>query len=182
MPNAFSPAATSSALLEQRGGHYRAGRLKDAKALYRPVLVLEPDQGDVLAGLGVVLFLQCHTDEAVIAPRRASRIGPGNAGTLYKLGNMLQHEGGDADRIAECFDCFRRHARLTFGTGAKEIDSVAHRIRHDREQQAYLPDNFGITDWKFHLSDVLFHETDRMHFKDGYTNRRINITMLYGRR
>ena len=28
----------------------------------------------------------------------------------------------------------------------------------------------------------LFHETDRTHFKDGYTNRRINITMLYGRR
>jgi hypothetical protein len=27
----------------------------------------------------------------------------------------------------------------------------------------------------------LFHETDRTHFKDGYTNRRINITMLYGR-
>ncbi|HEX4634771.1 MAG TPA: tetratricopeptide repeat protein [Rhizomicrobium sp.] len=27
----------------------------------------------------------------------------------------------------------------------------------------------------------LFHETDRMHFKDGYANRRINITMLYGR-
>jgi hypothetical protein len=28
----------------------------------------------------------------------------------------------------------------------------------------------------------LFHETDQMHFKEGYTNRRINITMLYGRR
>jgi tetratricopeptide (TPR) repeat protein len=28
----------------------------------------------------------------------------------------------------------------------------------------------------------LFHETDRIAFKDGYTNRRINITMLYGRR
>jgi hypothetical protein len=28
----------------------------------------------------------------------------------------------------------------------------------------------------------LFHETDRMHFKEGYTNRRINITILYGRR
>ena len=26
----------------------------------------------------------------------------------------------------------------------------------------------------------LFHETDRITFKDGYTNRRINITMLYG--
>jgi Tfp pilus assembly protein PilF len=28
----------------------------------------------------------------------------------------------------------------------------------------------------------LFHETDRIAFKDGYLNRRINITMLYGRR
>jgi hypothetical protein len=28
----------------------------------------------------------------------------------------------------------------------------------------------------------LFHETDRIEFRDGYKNRRINITMLYGRR
>jgi tetratricopeptide (TPR) repeat protein len=28
----------------------------------------------------------------------------------------------------------------------------------------------------------LFHETDKITFREGYTNRRINITMLYGRR
>ena len=28
----------------------------------------------------------------------------------------------------------------------------------------------------------LFHETDKIAFKDGYLNRRINITLLYGRR
>ena len=28
----------------------------------------------------------------------------------------------------------------------------------------------------------LFHETDKIRFKDGYLNRRVNITMLYGRR
>jgi Flp pilus assembly protein TadD len=28
----------------------------------------------------------------------------------------------------------------------------------------------------------LFHETDQITFREGYTNRRINITMLYGRR
>jgi Tetratricopeptide repeat len=28
----------------------------------------------------------------------------------------------------------------------------------------------------------LFHQTDRIAFKDGYSNRRINITLLYGRR
>ena len=28
----------------------------------------------------------------------------------------------------------------------------------------------------------LFHETDTIHFKDGYENRRINVTLLFGRR
>ena len=28
----------------------------------------------------------------------------------------------------------------------------------------------------------LFHETDRIAFKEGYLNRRINVTLLYGRR
>ena len=28
----------------------------------------------------------------------------------------------------------------------------------------------------------LFHETDKYHFKEGYENRRINVTMLFGRR
>ena len=28
----------------------------------------------------------------------------------------------------------------------------------------------------------LFHETDRLEFKPGYENRRINITMLFGNR
>ena len=28
----------------------------------------------------------------------------------------------------------------------------------------------------------LFHETDRFHFKPGYKNRRINITLLFGKR
>ena len=32
------------------------------------------------------------------------------------------------------------------------------------------------------LDSDLFHETDKIEFKEGYTNRRINITMLYGNR
>jgi len=28
----------------------------------------------------------------------------------------------------------------------------------------------------------LFHATDEFHFRDGYENRRINITMLFGLR
>ena len=28
----------------------------------------------------------------------------------------------------------------------------------------------------------LFHETDKFEFKEGYENRRINVTMLFGKR
>ena len=49
-------------------------------------------------------------------------------------------------------------------TGAKQI-TVPH-----KENRAVIFD-----------SD-LFHQTDQINFKEGYLNRRINITMLYGRR
>ena len=153
MPSAFSSAASSDALLEQARGHYGAGRLKEAEALYREVLAMQPGRADVHAGLAMMLFLQRRTDEAVRALRRASEIEPGNAEILYKLGNMLLRDGGGSERVAECFDCLRRHAALTFGTGAKKADGAAHRLEHDRDQRGYLEAEFGITQWKFHLAD-----------------------------
>jgi hypothetical protein len=153
MAGAFAPAATIDALLEQATLHYRAGRLREAEVLYRQALASRPERADVHAGLATLLFLQHRTDEALTALRRAAEIEPDNADTLYKLGNMLLREGGGRDRIAESFDCFRRHAGLTFGTGAKKADEASHRLRHDREQQAWLAEHFGVTAWKFHLAD-----------------------------
>ncbi len=153
MPSVFSPAADSEALLELAGMHYRAGRLREAEVLYRQVLKSQPGRADVHAGLAMMLFLQRRTDDAVIALRCATQIEPGNADMLYKLGNMLLREGSGDDRVAESFDCFRRHAALTFGTGAKKADEAAHRIQHDREQQAYLAQEFDTAQWTFHLAD-----------------------------
>lgn len=150
---AISPAANSDALLEQAAGHYRSGRLEEAELLYRQVLSAQPDRADVHAGLGMLLFLQRRAEEALAALRRASEIEPDNADTLYKLGNMLLREGCGETRVAESFDCFRRHAELTFGSGAKKADEAAHRLQHDREQQAWLAEYFGVADWKFHLAD-----------------------------
>src|SRR5579871_6979776 len=113
-------AASCDALLEQAAAHYRAGQLREAEALYRQVLAVQPDRADLHAGLGTLLFLQARTDEAFAALRQALRIAPGNTETLYKLGNMLLREGSGAARISESFDCFRRHAALTFNTGAKD--------------------------------------------------------------
>src|ERR1700735_130019 len=52
MASAFS-TVPSDALLEQAGVHCRAGRLKEAEALYRQVLTSQPDRADVHAGLGL---------------------------------------------------------------------------------------------------------------------------------
>jgi len=149
---AVSPLAPD-ALLEQAAAHYRAGQLKEAETLYRRVLALQPGRADLHAGLGILLFLQARIDDALAALRQALQIEPDNTDTLYKLGNMLLREGGGEGRIRESFDCFRRHAALTFGTGAKDVDRAAHRLRHDREQRAWLAENFGITQWQFHLAD-----------------------------
>jgi len=153
MPSAFAPVSSPEVLLQQAAAHFRAGRLKEAESLYRQVLAVQPGRADLHAGLGATLFLQRRTDEGIAALRRAVEIEPANADFLYKLGNMLLRDGREASRIMECFDCFRRHAALTFGTGAKKTDEAAHRIRHDREQQAWLAENFGMTQWNFHLAD-----------------------------
>jgi hypothetical protein len=153
MASAFSPAASVDALLEQAGLHYRAGRLKEAEALYRQVLASGSERADILAGLATLLFLQHRTADAIDALRRAAQLQPDNADTLYKLGNMLLREGSGEDRIAESFDCFRRHATLTFGSAVKKADEAAHRLQHDREQQAWLAQHCGVTQWQFHLAD-----------------------------
>lgn len=151
MTGAFSPAADT--LLEQAAAQYRAGRLKEAEALYRQVLAAEPGRADIHAGLGTLLFMQRRFDEALACMRLAADLQPDNPDTLYKLGNMLLREGSGESRITESFACFRRHAALTFGRGAKEADKAAHRFQHDREQQEYLAEHFGIADWRFHLVD-----------------------------
>ncbi len=153
MSGPFSSGVGADALLEQAREHYRAGRMEQAEALYRQVLASQPERADLHAGLGLMLFLQRRTEEAADAFRRVSQLQPENADNLYKLGNMLLREGGGEDRVTESFDCFRRHAMLTFGTEAKKASETAHRIEHDREQQAYLAENFGVTDWKFYLTD-----------------------------
>ena len=84
-----------------------------------------------------------------------------------------------------------RGARLYGGRDSATPEDVAHKQRHDAGQ--------GIAHGKYHLEPgarVAGHavnpdataqvqwekRTDVLTFKPGYENRRINITMLFGRR
>jgi Tetratricopeptide repeat len=153
----FPGAFSTDALLQQALAHYQAGRLAEAENLYRQVLVLRPDMAEAQANFSLMLLLQGKSAEAITALRRALEMNPDNIDALYKLGNLLLREGPPGDnRIEESFACFLRHARLTFerGGGVPMGEArLAHRLKHDQEQQDYLAQNFGIRDWKFHLAD-----------------------------
>ena len=53
---AEAPVATADAMLQQALAHHRAGRLPQAEALYREILLAAPDHLDALYLLGVIAF------------------------------------------------------------------------------------------------------------------------------
>jgi Tetratricopeptide repeat len=141
------------ALLGQAVTQYRSGRPAEAEKLYRQVLSLQPNSTQARAGLGIMLYLRGRPQEAIAAFRQAVELEPENSDLLYKLGNMLLRDGETSDtRVAESFACFARHARLTFKP-ATAPGELAHRIKHDREQQEYMSGHFGLKTWQYHLAD-----------------------------
>ncbi len=150
MNTGLSPA---DALLGQAVTQYRSGRPAEAEKLYRQVLSSHPEMVQAQAGLGLMLYLQGRPQEAIAAFRQAVATEPENVDLLYKLGNMLLRDGETSDaRVGESFACFARHAALTFRPQTAPGEA-AHRIKHDREQQAYLAEHFGLTAWQYHLAD-----------------------------
>ena len=141
------------AILAQAATLYRSGRLAEAERLYRQALAASPKQASTYAGLALMLYLQGRPQEAIAAFREAAGIEPDNADMLYKLGNMLLRDGAASDsRVEESFACFAHHARLTFRPTTAPGEA-AHRIKHDREQQNYLAEQFGLKAWQYHLAD-----------------------------
>ncbi len=147
-----SHTAAVDALLAQAAAQYRGGRLAEAERLYRQALAASPNLAGAHAGLALMLYLQGRPQDAIAAFREAVRIEPDNSDLLFKLGNMLLRDGEASDsRIGECFGYFARHARLTFRPTAP--GEAPHRLKHDREQQDYLAQQFGLKTWQFHLAD-----------------------------
>lgn len=153
MNTGLSEPSAIDALLNQALAQYRAGRPAEAEKLYRQVLALQPQSAQIHSSLALMLYLQGRAQEAIAAFRQALTLEPDNFELLYKLGNMLLRDGeaGPA-RIAECFSCFERYARLTF-RGDLPPGEAAHRLKHDQEQKDYLAEIYGLKDWQFHLAD-----------------------------
>jgi tetratricopeptide (TPR) repeat protein len=182
-------------VLQQAMAHHQAGRLLDAERLYRQVLRAHPTHPGVNNALGIALKGRAGRRRRsrrsgerlrlrLIMPQGHSNLG----NILFEQGKFAETEGcyrwavalrpemADAlknlglvlvdSRFEESFPFFRRHR--AFAILARE-GACSLAVPH-RANRAVIFD-----------SD-LFHERDRIAFKEGYLNRRINITMLYGNR
>ena len=58
-------------------------------------------------------------------------------------------------------------------------EKIVKYLENDSHEKSIVPYNENRV---VIFNSNLIHETDRFEFKEGYENRRINVTMLFGRR
>ena len=104
--------------------HHRAGRLGEAKELYRRVLRADADQADALNLLGVAVQDGGDAAEAVGLIRRAIAVNSGEAHYYTNLGNALQAAG----EVDEAVAVYRRGLMLDPGA-AKAHNNLGNALR-----------------------------------------------------
>jgi len=123
------------------------GKAREAEVAAADGVRLSPGNPEGYNALGNALREQGKLAEAEACYRKALTSKPGFSEAQKRLAETLCEEG----RIAEGFAVYTRHAELTYGTGAplSAGPSVAHKLRHDGEQQAWLGDKVA----SFYLAD-----------------------------
>jgi predicted O-linked N-acetylglucosamine transferase (SPINDLY family) len=96
--------------------HHRAGRLREAEALYRQVLAQKPDHAQALHMLGMLAAQVGQTDAAIELMRRSVAINPGWAEGHFNLGNILWQSG----RTAEAVTILRQASQLAPNSSAAQ--------------------------------------------------------------
>ncbi|HWX90409.1 MAG TPA: tetratricopeptide repeat protein, partial [Rhizomicrobium sp.] len=122
-------------------------KLDEAAACCLRAITARPDLAEAHNNLGNALKKQGKLAEAETCYRKALAFKPGFAEAHRHLGAILCEEG----RIAEGFAVFTYHAELAYGPDAplSAGSNVAHKDRHDAEQQAWLGDRAA----PFYLAD-----------------------------
>ncbi len=84
--------------------HHKAGRAREAAALYAEAIDENPAHADALFNLGALLRTQGHLDEAMAYYERVLELAPENAEVLSNLGNVKSAQG----RRPEAEQLYRR--------------------------------------------------------------------------
>jgi len=88
---------TAETLLLRANLASQRGQQEPAVGYFRQVLSREPQRAEACFGLGLVLFKQGKTAEALAALAKAVQLQPKNAVFVYRYGQVL-HEAGQTDK------------------------------------------------------------------------------------
>jgi len=100
--------AEATRLFGEAVAAHRAGALDVARPLYEGVLAINPNDGDALNNLGVILSAQREFDRALELLRRAAVVTPRSAGVWNNIGSALREQGKSNDAVA----AFRQALRI----------------------------------------------------------------------
>lgn len=140
-----------TATLAEALDHQHAGRLREAKRIYRRILSREPANGDALHLLGLIAFQQGHIAEGVDRIRKAIDSNPANPIYYENLGKILAEQR----RAAEAAACFEQllarwpenvEARLRLGNCRLQQNRLEEAGECFRQALARKPDSVeGLT-------------------------------------
>jgi tetratricopeptide (TPR) repeat protein len=160
-------------LYRQTAAAHRTGQLADAERGYVTILNAEPGYTQACYALGIVRAQQGRLEEALDLIGAAVLVTPHMPEMLFNYGNVLMAVG----RFPEALAIFDR---------ALDIEPANAGILATRAFLAANGTQAVTVPYRANRAVVfdsdLFHETDVMRFRDGYLNRRINVTLLYGDR
>lgn len=114
----------------------KQGQLEDAGSMCLRAIAARPNYAEAHSNLGNILKMQGKLVDAEISYRKAIAAKPEFAEAYKQLGCVLCED----NRIDEGFAALTHHAQLCYGPGRQLRPGpvVPHKVRHDREQYAYL--------------------------------------------
>ncbi len=87
-------------LLDEGLRLYNMRKLKEAIAVYRKVLDIQPDNSDAYNNIGLSLQLMGRTKDAILCYQKAVECKPDNIGAYLNMGNSLRYLGRFEELIA----------------------------------------------------------------------------------
>ena len=163
-------ADSAAALAASAIAHHQAGRLSDAEGDYRRLLLLQPDNADVLYNLAVALRQQGRDDEAVAAYRATLARRPDYTEAHYNLGNLLLAQ----ERCQEAARCYEQVLRLK-----PDHTNAQANLRAATRKQAEVTFNLGnaLRD-KGRNAEAEREYRAALHIDQGLLEARVNLGAL----
>ena len=155
------------------------GKLDEAISSYQNALAINPDLAEVHYNLGNTLQGLGMFDEVVVSYKKAIAIMPDFA--AINVNFWITPKAANSNTTSGGLVVYSTEAPLSwdFETYNNNKEKILNHIENNDNGKTVVPynENRIVT-----FNSNLIHETDKFEFKEGYENRRINVTMLFGKR